>query len=158
MTRPGFGRRLALSLSAAAVALGLAGRMAPAQDPPASPPTVSDKVKQKVSGAVQSLKKGAATAEEAVREQYARARAAVSRMGVEARVYSRIHWEKNLTGARIDLAAPSEGVIALNGTVPDERARAKAVELARDTVGVTQVIDNLTVQTTTRGAAGGAKP
>ncbi|MFO0951107.1 MAG: hypothetical protein U0835_08145 [Isosphaeraceae bacterium] len=36
----------------------------------------------------------------------------------------------------------------------DAKARAKAVELARDTIGVTQVVDNLQVQTVTSPGAG----
>jgi osmotically-inducible protein OsmY len=66
-------------------------------------------------------------------------------MGIEGRVYARLHWDKNLAGSKIELAAPKPGVIALNGTVGDAKAKAKAVELTTDTVGVTEVMDNLTI-------------
>ena len=39
-------------------------------------------------------------------------------------------------------------MITLTGTVLDARAKVKAVELTSDTVGVTEVVDRLTVQTT----------
>jgi hyperosmotically inducible protein len=136
------------ALSVAAALAVSAAPAARAQEPQPKP-TITEKIKAKAGSAVESIKKGAASAEEAVREQYLRARSAVTKMGIEARVYARIHWEKALATSKVDLAAPKEGVIALNGTVVDERARAKAVELARDTIGVTQVIDNLTVQTVT---------
>jgi osmotically-inducible protein OsmY len=70
-------------------------------------------------------------------------------MGVEARVYGRLHWDKALYDAKIDLEARKDGVLTLRGTVPDAAARAKAVALARETVGVTEVIDQLTLGTTT---------
>jgi hyperosmotically inducible protein len=136
------------ALSVAAALAVSAALVARAQEPQPKP-TLTEKIKAKAGSAVESIKKGAASAEEAVRDQYLRAKSAVTKMGIEARVYARIHWEKGLATSKVDLASPTEGVIALNGTVVDDRARAKAVELTRDTIGVTQVIDNLTVQTVT---------
>jgi osmotically-inducible protein OsmY len=118
--------------------------------------TTTEKIKNKVGSAVQSIKKGAVRAEDAIKEQYARAKDAVMKMGVEARVYSRLHWDKALVGAKIDLSSPSTGVITVTGTVADAKAKAKAVELTQDTVGVTQVNDHLTVLST--ASSGGANP
>jgi hyperosmotically inducible periplasmic protein len=123
----------------------LAGWSSMAQEPR----TTSEKIKDKVGGAVNSIKKGAQSAEEAIKEQYARAKAGVNNLAVETRVYSRLHWDKTLTGSKIDLSAPKAGVIALSGTVADAKVKAKALELANDTVGVTEVIDHLTILTTT---------
>ena len=106
-----------------------------------------------------SIKKGAASAGDAIKERYARTKDAVVAMGIEGRVYSRLHWDKALTGSKIELTSPKSGVITLTGTVGDDKAKAKAVELAQDTVGVNSVVDNLVVQTTTvRSAVPPVKP
>jgi len=46
----------------------------------------------------------------------------------------------------IELSASADGVITLNGTVADARAKLRAVDLARETVGVTRVVDALAVR------------
>lgn len=122
------------------------------------PKTTTEKIKEKVGGAVESLKKGATTAGDVIKEQFNRAKEGVIKMGIEGRVYARLHWDKALTGAKIELAAPKPGVIVLTGTVADVKAKAKAVELTTDTVGVTEVVDQLTVQTTIAPAPAEAKP
>lgn len=109
------------------------------------PATTTEKIKSKLGSAADSIKKGAISAEEAIKEKFAQAKGAVTKMEIEARVYARLHWDKNLAAAKIDLGAPKQGAISLNGTVPDAKAKAKAIELTTDTVGVTEVIDNLTV-------------
>jgi osmotically-inducible protein OsmY len=126
-----------------------AAALAGPQDPPK---TITEKIKEKAGSAATSIKKGASNANEAIREKFEQARAGVSKMGIESRVYARLHWEKALADAKIDLGAPTEGVITLTGVVADEKARAKALELTRDTVGVTQAVDRLTVRTSTEGA------
>ena len=117
-----------------------------------APKTISEKIKEKAGSAVSSLKKGAISAEEAIKEKFTQAKNGVVKMEIEARVYARIHWDKALTEAKIDLATPEKGAIVLNGTVPDEKAKTKAAELAADTVGVTKVTNLLTVLTTSTGA------
>ena len=149
--------RFAVALLVATAALGKAAPPARAQEPE-PPQTTTEKIKSKVGSAVESIKKGAASAEDAVRAQYARARASVTRMGIEARVYARLHWDKALTDASIDLGAPKPGSIVLSGTVADEKARTKAVELTRETVGVTDVTDHLTVANTATGSSPPARP
>ena len=37
------------------------------------------------------------------------------------------------------------GTVTVRGTLPDDAAKAKAIDLIKDTVGVTRVIDQLTV-------------
>ena len=131
--------------------------LAPAAWAPAAPQqetkTTTQTVKEKLGDAVSTIKKEAASAGEAIKDQFAKAKNAVRAMNIESRVYARLHWDKALTGAKIDLHAPKPGVIALTGTVPDAKARARAVELTNDTVGVTQVEDRLTVLTSVEGAA-----
>ena len=122
-------------------ALLLVSTAAAQQNQPKS--TVSDKV----DSAVQSLKKGAREASEAVRQQYEKARTSIHNMGVASRVYGRIHWDKNLAGSRVEIDVREDGNAILTGTVPDVAARTKAVDLTRDTVGVTRVTDRLTIQT-----------
>lgn len=76
---------------------------------------------------------------------YARTQTRVNTMQVLDRVYSRLHWEKTLTSAALEMEVRPGGVTVLRGVVPDAKAKAKAVELARDTTGVVQVVDELSV-------------
>jgi osmotically-inducible protein OsmY len=108
-------------------------------------PTVGDRV----DNAVQNLKRGARDVKDSVRVQLEKARTSVHDMNVTTRIYGRLHWDKALNGSKLDIHVREDGVATLMGAVPDARARAKAVELTRDTVGVTQVNDQLTVQATT---------
>jgi hyperosmotically inducible protein len=48
-----------------------------------------------------------------------------------------------LKGSDINVDTSKEGVVTLNGTVPTEAARSRAVEIARTTKGVRRVVDNL---------------
>ena len=67
----------------------------------------------------------------------------VNRMGLHPRVYSRIHWDKTLTGSKIEVKILRDGVVQLKGTVADPEAKRRAAVLASETVGVTEVIDEL---------------
>src|SRR5262249_55219836 len=104
----------------------------------------AEKAGGKIDEVGRAIKKGLQGAEETVREAFQRTRESVHAMGVISRVYGRLHWDKALYSSPIQLNADGGGV-TLRGTVPDTGARAKAVALARDTVGVTQVIDQLVV-------------
>jgi len=119
--------------------------------PPAEKP-VGERVGEKVDGAVQSIKKGVSSAGEAIRDQYEKARTSVHNMSVGARVYGRLHWDKALVNDKVEVDVQKGGVAVLTGTVGDAKARAKAVELTSDTVGVTKVVDQLSILTTTSGA------
>jgi osmotically-inducible protein OsmY len=109
------------------------------------PQTTTEKLKAKAGAAVQSVKKGFSSAGEAIKDRYERTVSSVKAMNIEARVYARLHWEKALVGSKVELSAPSEGEITLHGTVTDAKAKAKAVELANDTLGVTKVNDSLVI-------------
>jgi osmotically-inducible protein OsmY len=125
-----------------------------AQEPKGSTSGVGDKV----DSAVQSLKKGAREAGDAIREQYNKMRLSVHNMGVSGRVYGRLHWDKALTDAPIEVDVRQDGVATITGTVPNVKAKVKAIELTRETVGVTQVIDRLTTRPTTAVTPAPATP
>ena len=123
-----------------AVAWACAGR---AQDPDAG-----KKVGGRVDDAIQDVKGGLRKAGAATRDQFARAKTSAHNMGVESRIYGRLHWDKALNDASIDLSGGEAGVFTLTGTVADARAKVKAVELTMETVGVTKVIDQLAIRPT----------
>jgi osmotically-inducible protein OsmY len=117
--------------------------------PPATtapqPKSTGEVISDKVDKAVQSLKKGAQSASETVKEEYNKARTAVHDMSIHSRVYSRLHWDKDLAGCKIDPQV-HEGAVTLQGTVKSLQAKAKAVLLTRDTIGVERVDDRLSVE------------
>ena len=100
------------------------------------------------------IKRGLQRSGEAVRESFARTKTSVQNMGIEARIYGRLHWDKDLNGSLIELEVRNAGVAVLKGVVPTAAVKSKAVTLARDTVGVTQVIDQLSVNVPTRVVPG----
>ena len=127
--------------------LGIALLVAPcvAQEPKGAPKEAEPKSGGTFDNAVKSIRRGAQEAEDALKEQYAKARTAVHNMGVSARVYGRLHWDKALNDSKVDIEVTENGHTTLTGVVADAKAKAKAVELTRDTVGVTQVVDRLTI-------------
>jgi len=104
------------------------------------------KVGEKLDEVGREIKAGLNRAGSAAKDQFARAKSSVQAMGMESRVYGRIHWDKALNDAMIDLTATGDGVVTLDGTVADAKAKRRAVELTQDTVGVTRVIDHLAVR------------
>ncbi len=103
------------------------------------------RVGEKIGRAIDEVKEGARDVAGGVRQRLAQARAAVDNMGVEARIYGRLHWDKALADVAFDLEVREGGVAILRGTVPDAPAKAKALSLAGDTVGVSRVVDELSV-------------
>jgi hypothetical protein len=65
-------------------------------------------------------------------------------MGPEGRVATRVHWDKNLAEAKIQVKA-SGSDIELTGNVQNQEQKRRAVELAETTAGVDRVTDNLEV-------------
>ena len=131
-------------VSAVAVLVMTAG-WASAQEPK----TTTEKIKDSANSAASSVKRGVGSAGDAIKTKYNQAKDHILAMGIEARVYSRLHWEKGLIGSKIELSAPRAGTVVLTGTLPDPKARDKAIQVASDTVGVTEVVDHLTVQAAT---------
>ena len=61
----------------------------------------------------------------------------------EARVAVRLHWDKQLADADIQVQAAGPGVVRLQGTVADATQHQRANELAESTQGVEQVVNEL---------------
>lgn len=78
-------------------------------------------------------------------ELTARFRAAAGESSVGGRVESRLRWDRYLKGSEIEVALTGVGEVALRGEVADAALKARAVELARTTVGVERVVDELKV-------------
>jgi hyperosmotically inducible periplasmic protein len=115
----------------------------------AQDPNTGQKVGEKVDEAVQDIKSGLRKAGNSAKEQFGKAKASVNNMTVESRVYGRIHWDKALNDATIELTTTDDGVITLDGTVATAKAKIHAVELTKETVGVTKAIDRLAVRPAT---------
>lgn len=128
---------------AAAIALGLGvawwGGVGRAQQE-----GVGEKAGEKLDEVGRKLKKGLDKAEDAVREGFHKTRDSVHSMGVAARVYGRLHWDKALYSSSLHVKV-EEGVATISGRVPNAEAKAKAVTLTAETVGVSKVVDELTV-------------
>src|SRR5690349_8923010 len=71
-----------------------------------------------------------------LRQGWADIRRAADRMGVQARVYARLHWDKTIQPASIDIAVTDSSTVVLKGSVPTNAAKVKARQIAEDTVGV----------------------
>lgn len=103
------------------------------------------KAGEALDGAGKAIKRGLQSAGQSVREGFAKTRTAVHNMGVESRVYGRLHWDVALYTSPLEVEVQAGGVTTLRGTVPDAAAKAKAVTLTKDTVGVVSVVDQLAV-------------
>jgi hyperosmotically inducible protein len=99
---------------------------------------VGERAGQAIDDAGRGIRRGVQTA-------FPRARAMVHEQELISRVYSRVHWDRTLVGAAIDLEVLADGTAILRGVVPDAAAKQRATVLTRDTVGVTRVNDELTV-------------
>jgi osmotically-inducible protein OsmY len=73
-------------------------------------------------------------------------RATRADVGLDARVLARLRWDKELAGSAVEVQPAGEGKVRLTGSVADSSQRGRAVRLARATLGVEEVIDELTVE------------
>jgi hyperosmotically inducible protein len=71
---------------------------------------------------------------------------AASDPGITTAVKSKLAADDTVKAYQIDVDT-KEGVVTLNGTVTDPAAKSRAVELARGTDGVRNVVDNISVAT-----------
>jgi hyperosmotically inducible protein len=62
-----------------------------------------------------------------------------------SRVTDRIKWDKQLASSTLQLVVHADGTVDVRGSVLDEAAKARAVDLVESTVGVTAVVDELAV-------------
>jgi len=125
-------RNLGFASCLVAVVVVSSAYMARAQDGAAS------RAGQALDNAGRGVKRG-------VQGAFARTRANVHDQEIISRVYSRLHWDKALVGSTLELEVRDAGTAVLRGAVADEAATARAVDLARETVGVTLVVDEMTV-------------
>jgi hyperosmotically inducible periplasmic protein len=125
------------------------------QDPQDPQEGVATKAAEKIDDLGRAIKRGILNAEESVRgglnktgetvrEGFAKTRETVQSMGIPSRVYGRLHWDKEFYSIPLFVKAEG-GTVTVRGTLPDAAAKAKAIDLIKDTVGVTRVIDELTV-------------
>jgi len=74
------------------------------------------------------------------------ARGCWSDAALDGRVATRLRWDKGLAGARVQAASAGPGVVRLSGSVEGAAQRDRALDLARSTVGVEKVIDEIEVK------------
>jgi osmotically-inducible protein OsmY len=122
--------------------LGIALSAGPGQ---AQQPGVAERVGETLDNVGRGIVRGAQEVGDSVRKKFDMVRGEVGRMGILPRVYARLHWDKTLNTARIEVQVLKDGVVVLRGVVPDSAAKAHAVLLTRDTVDVTGVVDELDV-------------
>jgi osmotically-inducible protein OsmY len=64
---------------------------------------------------------------------------------LQERLNAMLAKDSNLRGSKIEAKVEDGGVATLSGTVPSEKARTKAVELTRNTKGITEVRNELEI-------------
>jgi hypothetical protein len=114
---------------------------------------IKDEVKQvgeKIGEVGQGIKAEAKQVSSGVARRFDAVKGDVHKMPTQHRVYSRLHWDKSLHEAKVEVHMLRDGVVLLKGTVPTEAARTRAVDLAMATVDVIEVYDELTVPTTAK--------
>jgi osmotically-inducible protein OsmY len=108
------------------------------------------KVGRKVAGRAEALTPEAA---EKLSRGWEALRYSPEEMPVATRAALRLHWDKSMVGAQIQVAAEG-AVLELSGTVNDTAQRQRAVELAESTSGVEKVVDGLEVAGAAKVEAG----
>lgn len=107
--------------------------------------TVGDRVGDGLDKAGRAVRGGLQTAGQAVRGGVNNARTSVANMEVVNRVYSRLHWDKALASSTLEVEIRAGGIAVLTGVAPDKATKDKALNLAADTIGVVQVVDQISV-------------
>lgn len=74
-------------------------------------------------------------------------RKSVEKMGVQGRVYGRLHWDKALENSTLEISVRDGQIVVLTGTVASATAKLRAEQLANDTIGVSSVVNELHVST-----------
>jgi hyperosmotically inducible periplasmic protein len=105
----------------------------------------AERLGDQIGDALEDVREGAEELAGEARERFEQARDAVARMGLEARVYARLHWDKALHDSSLSVEVDDRGVAILRGTVPDRDASSKAERLAAETVGIQRVVNELTL-------------
>jgi osmotically-inducible protein OsmY len=74
-------------------------------------------------------------------------RATLGEATLDSRVSSRLNWEKTLADAQIQVEVIKPGIVRLQGKVREFQQRLRAADVALATLGVDQVVNDLTVAT-----------
>ncbi|MDE2508543.1 MAG: BON domain-containing protein [Planctomycetota bacterium] len=119
---------------------------------------IGSKVGEKLDEVGRGIKRGAQQVGEGLRKQFEVVKSDVNRMEAGSRVYARIHWDKALTSAKIEVHMMRDGAVLLRGTVADKAAHNRAVNLAMNTVGISSVIDELSSVVSSEEAAPAPPP
>ena len=80
-----------------------------------------------------------------VEDEVARGQITAQERDLLGRVERRIMWDKQMAGSALRLTVGASGAVVLQGSVVDEAARKRAVDLAQSTVGVSAVVDEVAV-------------
>jgi osmotically-inducible protein OsmY len=73
-------------------------------------------------------------------------RGSLGETSLSARVENRLRWDRFLAQQAIEVVHSGTGTVILRGQVAEEGMRVRANEIARATLGVDQVIDELTLR------------
>jgi osmotically-inducible protein OsmY len=112
------------------------GSEAPVQRTGPSAPAVDTQKARETGAAIgETVASGAAQAQQALNEG-----------SVTAKIKSKMALDDTVRAAAIDVDTTAGGVVTLSGTVRSEAERSKALQLARDTAGVSSVVDRLVVR------------
>jgi hypothetical protein len=80
-----------------------------------------------------------------VETEIARGQLAAEERDVLHRILRRIEWDKRFAGSALRLESQAGGTIVLRGSVLNAQVKQRAVELVKNTIGVTAVLDELAV-------------
>lgn len=106
---------------------------------------VAEKFGQGLDNVGRGIVRGSQEVGDAFRKQFETMRGEVNRMNTASRVYSRIHWDRSLNSSKVEVHTTRGGAVLLRGMVVDKAARERAVTIARETMDVNEVIDELLV-------------
>jgi len=76
-------------------------------------------------------------------------RGAMGETSLSARVENRLRWDRFLANQAIEVIQSGSATVTLKGQLPEEGMRARALEIARATLGVERVVDELEVREAT---------
>ena len=94
---------------------------------------------------VDSARDAGAKVGETVAEGANQVQRAVTDAGLTAKIKSKMALDDTVKAINIDVDT-TNGIVTLNGFVPNVQAHDRAVQLARETDGVTSVVDHLTIR------------
>ncbi len=72
-------------------------------------------------------------------------RGSLSESSIDSRIAVRLAWDRELSETWIEVQTVSPGVVRLIGQVPQGAQRERAYDLARSTMGVNQVMNEISV-------------